>query len=75
MFKRKYQISFTVYYNRETLRIQKEIYYLEYKDLFFLPWRKVPGSEFGTYDEVYKWAKENLEVSPDYRHYGKEKAC
>ena len=75
MFKRKYQISFTVYYNRETLRIQKEIYYLEYKDLFFLPWRKVPGSEFGTYDEVYKWAKENLEVSPDYNHYGKEKAC
>lgn len=64
-----------VYYNRETLRIQKEIYYLEYKDLFFLPWRKVPGSEFGTYDEVYKWAKENLEVSPDYNHYGKEKAC
>lgn len=75
MFKRKYQISFTVYYDKETLRIKKEIYYLEYKDLFFFPWRKVPGSEFGTYDEVYSWAKENLGVSPDYSHYGKEKAC
>lgn len=75
MFKRRYQISFTVYYDKETMRIQDEIYYLECRDLFFLPWRKVPGSEFKTYNEVYSWAKENLGVSPDYNHYGKEKAC
>lgn len=75
MFKRRYQISFTVYYSKETLRIKKEVYYLEYRDLPFFPWRKVPGSEFNTYEEVYSWAEKELGVSPDYNHYGKEETC
>lgn len=75
MFKRKYRINFTVYYSKETMRIKKEVYYLEYRDLFFLPWKIIPGSEFGSYEEVYEWAKKTLDVIPDYEHYGKEKAC
>lgn len=71
---RKYRILFTVYYSKETLRIKKEVYYLEYRDLPFFPWRKIPGPEFGTYEEVYNWAKKEFGVSPSYNHYGKEEA-
>jgi hypothetical protein len=70
-----YRISFKVYYSKETLRIQKEVYFLEYRDLPFFPWRTIPGSEFESYDEVSEWTKKNLGVKTYYNSKGTEEAC
>ena len=57
------------------MKIIKEVYFLEYRDLPFFPWRTIPGSEFESYDEVSAWAKKNLGVKAYYNSQGIEEAC
>ena len=57
------------------MKIIKEIYFLEYRDLPFFPWRTIPGSEFESYDEVSEWTKKNLGVKTYYNSKGTEEAC